>query len=136
MKDFGMLVVFVLFFYIMKRYFSDDKRSIERSAEEKISYYRNFQTQNSNVKHGASYGAESLSDPLPSRVSEAINQNQDIIFDYTNKKGVSSRRRVSPKKIYSEYGYVFLEGYCWKRHSLRTFYIMRMSNLEITRKTG
>ncbi|WP_150276024.1 helix-turn-helix transcriptional regulator [Paenibacillus tepidiphilus] len=66
---------------------------------------------------------------------EAIKQTKLLTFDYIDRSGVQSNRRVEPYQLHFSEMSWYLRGFCLDRMDYRTFKLSRMEKLEITSRT-
>lgn len=62
-------------------------------------------------------------------VKKALDNNQELIFDYIDKSGNQTSRNIEPYKlIFKELNW-YIEGFCLEKKSFRVFKLSRMLNL-------
>lgn len=64
-----------------------------------------------------------------SALSEAIEDCHQIEFLYTNARGVTSGRAVSPYKLFTKSSVNYLVGYCSRKRAIRVFRLGRISDI-------
>ncbi|MBS5910542.1 MAG: YafY family transcriptional regulator [Paenibacillus macerans] len=79
-------------------------------------------------------GNESLR-TLLSHVETALNEDRCLIFDYVDKAGHVSSRKVEPYRVVFKESSWYLQGYCVEKRDYRIFKLARMSKLEVSRET-
>ncbi len=67
-----------------------------------------------------------------SALSDAIADQYPIGFSYTNARGVSSRRDVSPYKLFRKSSVNYMVGYCSLKRGIRIFRLNRISSIRRT----
>ncbi len=70
-------------------------------------------------------------EPIEEIIADAIENDLEISFDYSDRDGVITRREVEPYRLYVEGGRRYLEGECRLRNDMRTFRLSRMWNVEV-----
>ncbi|WP_020620548.1 helix-turn-helix transcriptional regulator [Paenibacillus daejeonensis] len=83
------------------------------------------------------YEWEGRSDMLPtlSLCQEAIMQSRLVSFDYLDRNGVATNRKVEPYRLHFSERSWYLRGFCLERKAYRTFKLSRTDHckLEVTR---
>ncbi|WP_242772052.1 helix-turn-helix transcriptional regulator [Brevibacillus parabrevis] len=73
------------------------------------------------------YDWEGRSDLLPilNECQQAIVQNRLVAFDYLDRKGIATHRRVEPYRLHFSERSWYLRGFCLERQTFRTFKLSR-----------
>ena len=66
-----------------------------------------------------------------SDIKRAVDSNKIISFGYYDKNGKETERTVEPHRMFFKDSIWYLQAYCTKRQSFRTFRLSRMSYVEI-----
>lgn len=69
------------------------------------------------------------------QIKKAILSSLTITFDYTNTQNETRKRIVEPIQIIFKDKSWYLRAYCTERQDFRTFKVIRMKNLTLTRQT-
>ncbi|MEK0314827.1 helix-turn-helix transcriptional regulator [Cohnella sp. 56] len=78
-------------------------------------------------------GNESLRSSL-SLIETAMNEARCLAFDYADRDGRLSARKVEPYQVVFKAGSWYLQGYCVDRADYRIFKLARMSRLQVQRE--
>lgn len=80
------------------------------------------------------WGSDDRGSSRFSLLREAILSHRLIEFNYLGSSGEKIFRRVEPMKLIFKVNAWYLQGFCLSRNSLRTFKIIRMSDIQITQE--
>lgn len=69
--------------------------------------------------------------PNLEKIKKALNETKVICFEYYDRSGKKSNRKVEPYRLVLKELNWYLQGYCDCRHDFRTFKLSRISALEI-----
>ncbi len=79
-------------------------------------------------------GNQSLMGVL-NKIKQAITKNQYVMFEYINKNGENSHRKVEPYKIVFKENKWYLQAFSMERDAFRIFKLARMSQVNISEET-
>ncbi|UNK15902.1 YafY family transcriptional regulator [Paenibacillus sp. N3/727] len=77
-------------------------------------------------------GNESLRNLL-SFIENAMNEQRYLVFDYVDRDGRISSRKVEPYQVVFKESSWYLQSYCADREDFRIFKLARMSSLQVSR---
>lgn len=75
-------------------------------------------------------GNESLRSQL-SHVETALNERRYLLFDYIDKSGRASSRKIEPYQVVFKESSWYIQGYCVVKEDYRVFKLARMSKLQV-----
>lgn len=79
------------------------------------------------------YDWEGRTDLLPvlNGCQQAIMQNRLVAFDYLDREGIATNRRVEPYRLHFSERSWYLKGFCLERQAYRTFKLSRIDRFRI-----
>lgn len=73
--------------------------------------------------------------PNLEEIKKALNERKFISFDYSDRSGKRSKRKVEPYRLVLKAINWYLQGYCTSRQNFRIFKLSRISSLEVLEDT-
>ncbi|MDO5574173.1 MAG: YafY family protein [bacterium] len=68
-------------------------------------------------------------------IKTALQESRLLVFDYANRYGNETTRKVEPYQLVLKNSHWYLQGYCLERNDFRLFKLSRMSDLKISEET-
>lgn len=65
------------------------------------------------------------------KIKKALDEKKYLYFEYSDRSGKNSNRKIEPYRLVLKESYWYLQGYCSSKEDFRIFKLSRISNLEI-----
>lgn len=72
---------------------------------------------------------------LLSHIETAVNEGRFLVFDYIDRTGQVSHRKIEPYRVVFKENSWYLQGFCVEKQDYRVFKMARISNLQVLRET-